>query len=114
MKCKRCGRCCIATDHVDVYDKDYKKWKGTFLASDGMVNEFDCFGSDPEFRRALEKHLREVGGVKGFKMVEDRCPFFHQLSNGKAVCLIEGAKPSMCMGFQPGSKHAKKFCQCPA
>lgn len=110
--CKRCGACCLQTDHVDVLDVDFKRWAGTFLISDTMICEFDWFGSEPKFRRSLAKHIKKML-VKDYKMRAGTCPFFHK-KGGKALCLIEDIKPSICRGFHPGSKHAKEFCKCPA
>ena len=28
FRCKQCGRCCLATDHVDISVKDIELWKG--------------------------------------------------------------------------------------
>lgn len=101
FKCKQCGRCCLATDHVDISEEDIALWKSIGrddLYSPEMEAEWDYFGASYLFRNQ-----------NSF-----RCPFLRKKKNKSTYyCKIQNIKPIFCRSFPKDKKHAKDFCNCP-
>lgn len=101
FKCKQCGRCCLATDHVDISNEDIKVWgrvRRMDLFSREMIAEWDYFGASGLFRNQLSC----------------RCPFLRKEKNNNSYyCKIHDIKPIFCRQFPKSKKHAQEFCNCP-
>jgi Fe-S-cluster containining protein len=99
--CKRCGLCCLTTDHVDISVKDINMWKKAGrddLFSEEMMVEWDYFGSSGLFRN--QKSMR--------------CPFLRKVRNkNEYYCKIQVIKPHFCREFPKDKEHSKKWINCP-
>jgi len=124
-KCTRCGKCCKSTDHVSFSKADVKEWENyterkginlelsELLLDPEVKLELDYIGGDPLIRKRISKYLRMFKKFEKFRMIPHCCPFLYK--EGEIYgCAIQDIKPKFCSSFKPGSKHAKRFCQCPA
>jgi len=94
FKCKQCGKCCLAINHVNIHPDDIERWEKEGkhdLYSDKMLVEWDVFGgSDP---------------------LDDKCPCLIK-NKDKYSCKIYKTRPLFCRTFPLDKKHAKEFCDC--
>lgn len=91
FKCKQCGKCCMAINHVSIYPDDIERWKKEGrhdLYSDEMLAEWEIFG--------------------GLDPLDDRCPCLSK----RGKCKIYKTRPLFCRTFPLDKKHAKEFCDC--
>ena len=99
FQCKRCGRCCLSTDHIDICEKDLEGWiraGRTDLTNERMMLEWEHFGSSGLFHNRTSQ----------------RCPFIRKVRNKKEhYCTIYDVKPMFCRIF-PCEKGHGLFCRC--
>jgi len=102
FRCRRCGRCCRATDHIPICIEDVARWYsqglGDELASPYMILEWDYFGASRLYRNQRA----------------ERCPFLVKVKGKNEYgCRIHNTKPLACREFPRDWSHAKAFCDCP-
>ncbi len=99
FECKRCGRCCLSTDHVDLCTKDIERWERAGrrdLISQKMLKEWAYFGSTGLFKNRTTH----------------RCPFIRKIRNKKEhYCTIYDLRPLFCRIFPVEQGHGV-FCRC--
>ncbi len=99
FQCKRCARCCLSTDHIDICEKDLEGWKRAGrkdLTGKKMLAEWEQFGSSGLFKNRTSH----------------RCPFIRKVRNKKEYyCTIYDVKPMFCRIF-PCEKGHGVFCRC--
>ena len=99
FNCKRCGRCCLSTDHVDLCKKDIEGWERAGrrdLIDQKMLKEWEHFGSTGLFNNRTSR----------------RCPFIRKVRNkNEHYCTIYDVRPLFCRIF-PVEKGHGEFCRC--
>lgn len=102
FECKRCGECCLRTEHADICDEDIKNWKEKGrddLYTKEMLIEWDYFGASGLFKNQNTSI----------------CPFLRKVKGKKAYyCKINDMKPIFCRQFPKDKKQGKDFCNCSA
>lgn len=97
FKCKRCGTCCLTTDHVDLCLEDIVRWEKAGrkdLYTPEMIIEWDFFGASGLFRN----------------QTTSRCPFLRKVrGKDEYYCKIHDIKPLLCRQFPRDREHAKKL-----
>lgn len=89
--CKRCGKCCLSMDHIDIVPEDIARWKKEGrkeLFSEDMLAEWDYFGES----RLFDNVNTSI------------CPFLIK-KNKRYSCKINKTKPLTCRSFPRNRKN---------